>query len=72
MRNRTITVVTGTSYTVPAGVVTDNDDNYNGTVTPNPSTINTTSPGTFTIRYTAPADVSGNIPVPVVFTVNCN
>ena len=68
--NRTITVVTGTSYTVPAGVVTDNDDNYNGTVTPNPSTINTTSPGTFTIRYTAPADVSGNIPVPVVFTVH--
>ena len=67
--NRTVTLTVGDTYTVPAGVVTDNDDSYSGTVTATPSTISTASPGTFTITYDAPADDAGNEPLLVVLTV---
>ena len=60
----------GEPYTVPAGAVTDDDDTYSGNVTVNPSTIDTSSAGSFTIRYTAPADAAGNVPLLVVLTVN--
>ena len=68
--NSTVTITTGVSYIVPAGNVTDNDPAYNEIVTPNPSSINTTNPGIFPIRYTAPADAAGNTPLLVILTVN--
>ena len=68
--NRTVTLTVGTSYTVPTGVVTDNDRSYSGTVRSNTTSIDTSSAGTFAISYTASADDSGNTPIPVVLTVN--
>ena len=49
--NRNVTTITGTSYPVLAGVVTDNDQDYSETVTHTPTSINTAIPGVFTIIY---------------------
>ena len=68
--NRIVTILVGDTYTVPAGDVTDNDRAYTGSVTATPSTINTNIPANHTITYDAPADASGNVPIPVVLTVN--
>ena len=57
------------TYVEPSAVVADNDPAYSGTISATPSSINTTSPGTFNVTYTASADAAGNIPLPVVITV---
>ena len=59
----------GQPFTLPSATISDNDRAYSGTVTATPSTINTASPGTFTIQYTGTADASGNVPTPVTVTV---
>ena len=63
------TFLVGATYDEPSAIVTDNDPVYSGTITVTPSTIDTSSPGTFPIRYTATADVAGNAPLPVVITI---
>ena len=68
--NRTVTAPIGEPYVVPVGTVTDNDQDYSGTVTANPTSIDTTSMGSFTIQYSATDDAAGNVPLPVVLTVN--
>ena len=67
--NRIIITPVGEPYTVPAGNVTDNDPAYIESVTITPTLIDTANPGVFPIRYTAPADASGNTPLPVVITI---
>ena len=65
----TITLELGNTYTPPTVTIEDNDPAYVGSVTVDPSTIDTTSTGIFTIMYSAPADAGGNIPDNVTATV---
>ena len=68
--NSTISTTVSPSFTNPSANVTDNDPNYNGTITITPSsTIDTSMPGNFTLTYDAPPDAAGNIPEPVEITV---
>ena len=64
-----ITLQIGQTFTPPTVTISDNDPAYVGTITPTPSSIDTSSVGTFTIRYTGTADAAGNIPVPVELDV---
>ena len=69
--NRTVSVTVGEPYPVPTGAVSDIvPPGYTGSVTSNTTSINTTNVGTFIIQYTADADTAGNIPLPVLITVN--
>ena len=49
------------TYTELGATVTDNDSNYNGTVT-TAGTVNTATAGNYIITYSAPADATGNTP----------
>ena len=49
------------TYTELGATVTDNDSNYNGTVS-SAGTVDTATAGNYIITYSAPADAAGNTP----------
>ena len=65
-----ITLQLGDTYAEQGAAVTDNDPAYATTAaTVGGDTVDTAATGTYTVRYTAPADGAGNLPDPVVRTV---
>ena len=70
--DRTLTVTEPNPYTELIGAVTDNDPFYTGSVSviTTPSAVVADRRGTYTVTYDAPADAAGNVPIPLVITVN--
>ena len=56
------------TYTELGATVTDNDSNYNGTVS-STGTVDTATAGNYTITYSAPDDAAGNTPANVTRAV---
>ena len=66
----TITIHVNESYTELGAILTDNDPNYSGIISIDSSSLDLTTGRVYSIIYTAPADASGNVPVPVTRTIN--
>ena len=65
-----VTVVLGNNYTEQGASVFDNDPEYATTnATVGGDEVDANTDGVYTVRYTAPADAEGNVPVPVTRTV---
>ena len=65
-----ITIERFDTYTDAGATITDEDPKYNGTVSSNASSINTSAIGSYLIEYHAPADLAGNVPASIVRAVN--
>ena len=65
-----ITIERFDTYTDAGATITDEDPKYNGLVSSNASSINTSAIGSYLIEYHAPADLAGNVPASIVRTVN--
>ena len=65
-----ITIERFDTYTDAGATITDEDPKYNGLVSSNASSINTSAIGSYLIEYHAPADLAGNVPASIVRAVN--
>ena len=58
----TDSILVGSVYTEQGAIVTDNDPSYSEVVTVGGDTVDTLTPGDYTITYNAPDDAAGNTP----------
>ena len=62
-----VTIELGSAYHDLEAFVSDDDPLYDGTISYN--TINSSNVGVYTVTYTAPADLAGNVPAAITRTV---
>ncbi|MFQ5440042.1 MAG: immunoglobulin-like domain-containing protein, partial [Nitrosopumilaceae archaeon] len=63
------TILVNTVYTELGAYVTDNDPAYSESVIIGGDTVDTSTPGDYTITYNAPADAAGNVPFEQSITI---